>query len=210
MPEIGLFPLGLVLLPTEQLPLHIFEPRYLELIGECIAQELEFGILLADEEGGSREVGTRVTVIEVLERLPDGAINIAVEGGARFRLVELTGGRSFQTGEVEPYEDEDEDEDDERDDEAAERALALYRRLAALVPAPPDEPDPGAALLSFEIGARVDFGAEPKQQLLELRSEAERLSLTCELLERAAKTLETEREVRARASQNGKVVPGDD
>lgn len=205
MPEIGLFPLGLVLLPTEQLPLHIFEPRYLELIGECIAQELEFGILLADDEGGSREVGTRVTVIEVLERLPDGTMNIAVEGGARFRLVELTGGRSFQTGEVEPFEDED----DERDDEAAEQAFALYRRLAALVPAPPDEPDPGAALLSFEIGARVDFGAEPKQQLLELRSEAERQSLVCELLERAATTIEAERDVRARASQNGKVVPGD-
>ena len=60
------------------------------------------------------------------------------------------------------------------------------------------------------IGARVDFGAEPKQQLLELRSEAERLNVVCELLERAATTLETERDVRARAAQNGKVVPGDD
>ena len=205
MPEIGLFPLGLVLLPTEQAPLHIFEPRYLELIGDCLAQESEFGILLADDIGEMREIGTRVSVIEVLERLPDGRMNIAVEGVARFHLVQLTEGRSFQTGEVEPYEDED----DERDDEAAERAFALYRRLAALVPAPPDDPDPDAALLSFEIGARVDFGAEPKQQLLELRSENERLTLVCELLERAAEALENERELRARASQNGKVVPGD-
>jgi ATP-dependent Lon protease len=205
VPEIGLFPLGLVLLPTEQAPLHIFEPRYLELIGDCLAQESEFGILLADDIGEMREIGTRVSVIEVLERLPDGRMNIAVEGVARFHLVQLTEGRSFQTGEVEPYEDED----DERDDEAAERAFALYRRLAALVPAPPDDPDPDAALLSFEIGARVDFGAEPKQQLLELRSENERLTLVCELLERAAEALENERELRARASQNGKVVPGD-
>ena len=205
MPEIGLFPLGLVLLPTEQAPLHIFEPRYLELVDDCIAEESEFGILLADDIGEMREIGTRVSVIEVLERLPDGRMNIAVEGRSRFHLVELTKGRSFQTAEVEPYEDED----DDRDDETAERAFELYRRLAALVPAPPDDPNPDAALLSFEIGARVDFGAEPKQQLLELRSETERLTLVCELLERAAEALENERDLRARASQNGKVIPGD-
>lgn len=205
MPEIGLFPLGFVLLPTEQAPLHIFEPRYRELIGDCIDEESEFGILLAEDEGKMRDIGTRVSVLEVLERLPDGRLNIAVEGGARFRLVELTEGRSFQTGEIEPYEDED----DERDYEAAEKAFALYRRLAGLVPAPPDDPDPDAVLLSFEIGARVDFGAEPKQQLLELRSEAERLTLVCELLERAVEALETERDLRARAAQNGKVIPGD-
>ena len=205
MPELGLFPLGLVLLPTEQAPLHIFEPRYLELIGDCIATEGEFGILLADDIGEMREIGTRVSVLEVLERLPDGRLNVAVEGGSRFHLVELTEGRSFQTAEVEPYEDED----DDRDDETAARAFELYRRLAALVPAPPDDPNPDAALLSFEIGARVDFGAEPKQQLLELRSETERLTLVCELLERAAEALENERDLRARASQNGKVIPGD-
>ena len=205
MPELGLFPLGLVLLPTEQAPLHIFEPRYLELIGDCIASESEFGILLADDIGEMREIGTRVSVLEVLERLPDGRLNVAVEGGSRFHLVELTEGRSFQTAEVEPYEDED----DDRDDETAARAFELYRRLAALVPAPPDDPNPDAALLSFEIGARVDFGAEPKQQLLELRSETERLTLVCELLERAAEALENERDLRARASQNGKVIPGD-
>jgi Lon protease-like protein len=204
--EIGLFPLAVVLLPTEQAPLHIFEPRYLELIGECIDQESEFGIILADDEGELREVGTRAAVIEVLERLPDGTMNIAVEGGERFSLGELTDGRSFQTGEVEPFDDED----DERDDDTAEKAFELYRRLAALVPAPPDDPNPDAVLLSFEIGARVDFGAEPKQQLLELRSEAERLTLVCELLERAAEALETERDLRARAAQNGKVIPGDD
>lgn len=206
MPELGLFPLGLVLLPTEQAPLHIFEPRYRELIGDCIEEEKEFGILFAADVGEMREIGTRVSVIEVLERLPDGRMNVAVEGNARFRLANLTTGRSFLTGEVEPYEDDEE----ERDDELAAQALALYRRLASLVPSPPEEPDSEAKLLSFELGARVDFGAEPKQQLLELRSEAERLGVVCELLERAAGALERERELRARAAQNGRVVPGDD
>ena len=124
------------LLPTEQAPLHIFEPRYVELIEESLAEESEFGILLGDDESGLREIGTRVSVIEVLERLPDGRLNIAVEGGERFRVVTLTEGRSFQTAEVEPFTDED----DDRDDETAEKAFTLYQRLAALVPAPPDDP----------------------------------------------------------------------
>ena len=105
MSELGLFPLGIVLLPTEQIPLHIFEERYQELIGECLDLEQEFGLVFADDEG-LREVGTRALVTEVLDRFDDGRLNIVVEGGERFRLLELTEGRSFQTGLVEPVEDE--------------------------------------------------------------------------------------------------------
>src|ERR687897_3616330 len=104
MDEIGLFPLGLVLLPTEQVPLHIFEPRYRELIGECLEAEEPFGLVYADDDG-IREVGTLARVLEVTDRFEDGRLNIVVEGGERFRLVELTGGRSFQTGTVEPVVD---------------------------------------------------------------------------------------------------------
>src|SRR5256885_12755726 len=100
MPELGLFPLGVVLLPTERVPLHIFEPRYRELIGECLAEEREFGLVLGDRDG-LREIGTRAAVVEVLDEFPDGRLNIVIEGRERFRLVELTAGRSFATGEVE-------------------------------------------------------------------------------------------------------------
>ena len=89
----------MVLLPTERVPLHIFEPRYHELIGECVAQDREFGLVYADDDG-IQAVGTRAKVIEVV-RLPDGRLSIVVEGGQRFRLVELTSGRSFHTGQVE-------------------------------------------------------------------------------------------------------------
>ena len=99
MDEIGLFPLGIVLLPTEQVPLHIFEERYKELIGECLDEEREFGLVFADDDG-LREVGTRAAVTDVLERFEDGRLNVVVEGRERFRLVELTTGRAFQTGEV--------------------------------------------------------------------------------------------------------------
>ena len=105
MDELGLFPLGIVLLPTELVPLHIFEERYKELIGECLEHDGEFGLLYADEEG-AREIGTRAKVAHVLERFDDGRLNIVVAGGERFRVAELTRGRSFITASVEPLEDE--------------------------------------------------------------------------------------------------------
>src|ERR671924_1837995 len=105
MDEIGLFPLNLVLLPGEHAPLHIFEPRYRELIGECLEDGKEFGLVLADDDG-MRDVGTRAGVVEVLERFPDGRLNVVVEGRERFRLVELTEGRSYMTAEVDELEDE--------------------------------------------------------------------------------------------------------
>src|SRR6185437_14141879 len=90
VPELGLFPLPLVLVPTERIPLHIFEPRYKELIGECVETDGEFGLVLATGDGAVHEVGTRARVLEVLEELDDGSMNVVVEGGERFRLIELT------------------------------------------------------------------------------------------------------------------------
>ena len=99
MEEIGLFPLGIVLLPSEHVPLHIFEPRYRELIAECLEHEREFGLIYADGDG-VREVGTRARVIDVLEEFEDGRLNVVVEGGARFRVERLTRGRTFLTAVV--------------------------------------------------------------------------------------------------------------
>ncbi len=201
MTEIGLFPLELVLLPTERVPLHIFEDRYKELIGDCLAREGEFGLVLADERG-LREIGTRAAVTEVLERFPDGRLNIVVEGRERFRLLELTRGRSFDTAAVEPITDEE----DVADDADVERALEQFAALREITSSDVEDPDPESGLLSFELAARVDFGAEVKQQLLEQRSEAGRLHVVAELLENAVQTMALEREVRERASQNGKVT----
>ena len=101
MSELGLFPLPLVLLPTELVPLHIFEERYRELIGECLESDEEFGLVYADDDG-LREVGTRAAVVNVLMRFDDGRMDIVVEGRARFRLLALTTGRSYHTGAVAP------------------------------------------------------------------------------------------------------------
>jgi Lon protease-like protein len=196
--EIGLFPLELVLLPTERIPLHIFEDRYKELIGECLAAEREFGLLL---EGF--DVGTRAVVTQVLQELADGRLNIVVEGRERFRIVEPTEGRSFLTARVEPVEDED----DPAEPDEVEHALAIFRRLVDLTETDVDWPEADSPLLAFELAARVDFGNELKQELLELRSPRQRVARLTELLERAAEAIALEKDVQDRAATNGKVVP---
>jgi Lon protease-like protein len=200
--EIGLFPLELVLLPTERVPLHVFEERYKELVGECLREGREFGLVRATA-AGLAEVGTRASVAEVLQELPDGRMNVVVEGGERFRLVELTEGRSFRTAAVEAVTDVDDDPDEEQVSEA----LALFRRLVALTGTDVDEPERDSPLLSFELAARIDFGAELKQELLEIVSPRERIERLTELLERAADAIALEQEVRERAGRNGKVMP---
>jgi Lon protease-like protein len=202
MSELGLFPLGIVLLPTEQIPLHIFEDRYQELIGECLAEALEFGLVYADEDG-LREIGTRAAVTEVLEQFDDGRMNIVVEGGERFRLLELTGGRSFQTGRVEPVAEEP----DTADPADTEQALELFHRLVELTGAEVEEPRLEADHLSFELAGRFELAPELKQRLLQLTSERARMHLLAELLAGAAVAVEREQEIAERAHGNGKVDP---
>ncbi len=202
MAEIGLFPLALVLAPTERVPLHIFEPRYKELIGECIADAQQFGLLLEDD-AGRRDIGTLADVREVVHVFDDGRMNILIEGAERFRVLEWTDGRSFPTAEVERLEDEDAALPEPS---AAEEALALFRQLADVADAEIEEPDGASGSLAFEIAAHVDFGTQPKQELLELRSERDRLQRLTALLEQALAAMTREREIRERAAMNGRVT----
>ena len=203
MPELGLFPLPLVLVPTERIPLHIFEPRYRELIDECITESREFGLVFSTGDGAVHEIGTRASVIRVIERMRDGRMNIAVEGGERFRLLELTSGRSFTTAEVEPVVDEN----DSPDDEARARALAVFGELAVEAASDVDIPDDTSPLLDWELTARVDFALEAKQELLALTSPRRRMARLVELLEASLEALRLEKALRERAGGNGKVGP---
>ena len=203
MSELGLFPLPLVLLPTEQLPLHIFEERYKELVAECLEDDAEFGLVYADD-AGIREVGTRAVVLEVLTRFEDGRMNILIEGRDRFRLLDLTSGRSFQTGETMPLEDIDH----LVDADAEERARALFDRLRELTSSEVQVPEPGTPRLSYLLAARVELAAEAKLELLAETSENVRLERVCELLEEAAVAVERQRIAAERAATNGKVELG--
>ena len=204
MDEIGLFPLGVVLLPTERVPLHIFEPRYRELIGECLEDSEEFGFLLGGD-GEPHGVGTRAAVTEVLNRFADGRLDVVVEGGDRFRVVEATEGRSFQTGLVEPYDDFP----DPPSPAAVARALVLFGRLVELTGSDVDVPSAESEQLSFELAARFDFAPPLKQELLEERSERVRLDRLCEMLEKAAEIVARQHAVSELASMNGHAKPSE-
>jgi Lon protease-like protein len=205
VPELGLFPLPIVLVPTERIPLHIFEPRYRELIDECIENGEEFGLVLATGDGAVHEIGTRARIAQVIEVLDDGSMNIIVEGGERFRLLQLTSGRSFTTGIVEPVLDDDEPATGADID----GALEVFSELAEASDSDVDVPDPFSPLLDFELAARVDFAVEAKQELLSMTSPRARMTALVGLLKVALEAVRLELTLRERASRNGKVAPLD-
>ena len=203
MDELGLFPLGVVLLPTEQLPLHIFEERYKELIGECIDAGVDFGLVYADDDG-VRDVGTRARVAEVLTRFEDGRLNVLIEGGERFRLAELTDGRAFSTGLVAPLEDLE----DPAGEPAVEEALRLFGALREVTGSSVDVPDPGSSQLSYQLAAKVELPVDEKLALLSETSERLRMEQVQELLANALLTAQRVRRAAERAATNGRVDLG--
>jgi len=205
MTQLGLFPLDLVLMPTERIPLNIFEERYKELIGECLERDEEFGIVLMRGSGDMHHVGTRAAISEVLEVLPDGRMHIVVEGGDRFRVLEVDHQRLFATATAE----EVTDDEDPPDPDDVDRAQAAYLQIKETVGTPGDPPDRDSPLFAFELVARVDFSASNKQELLELTSPRQRFARLAVLLEHALEALIIEKELRQRAHGNGKVTPFD-
>ena len=171
MPELGLFPLSIVLVPTERIPLHIFEPRYRELIEECVDDETEFGFVLATGDGAVHEIGTRASVLEVLEVLEDGRMNIVVEGGERFRLLELTSGAPSRPGSssrcstktIRPQ------------PPMSSGRSEVFSELAETSESDVDVPEADTHQLDFQLAARVDFGVDAKQELLATTSPRRRM-----------------------------------
>ena len=174
MSEIGLFPLGIVLLPTEQVPLHIFEDRYKELIGECLAEEREFGLVYADDDG-LRQVGTLAAVTEVLERFDDGRLNIVVEG----RSASASSSSRVVGASTRPRSSRSRTSPTGASEQDVERALSLFHRLVELTGTEVEEPDPAHPQLSYSLAARFDFAAPLKQELLQETSERVRMHRVC-------------------------------
>ncbi|MGQ0678586.1 MAG: LON peptidase substrate-binding domain-containing protein [Actinomycetota bacterium] len=203
MADIGLFPLGIVVLPGERAALHIFETRYKDLINRCLDEQVEFGIVLADG-AGMRKTGTTVAIVEVIERFEDGRLNIIIEGSDRFDLLEVKDERTYLTAATAPYPDTVE----LPPDTAYEPCLEEYRRVVAAAGLDLTEPIPDHRGLAFHLAAQIDLPLPLKQALLETRSETERLQRVQEVLEDAARGARR-RQVERRASTNGHVqLPG--
>jgi Lon protease-like protein len=196
-----LFPLGLVLLPTEVVPLHIFEDRYKIMIGECLDEEREFGIVwLADD--GLREVGCSAEITRVLERMEDGRMNILVRGRHPFRMLRRIEELPYPAGDVELLEDEP---DPDVDDVVAETARERYADLVARVTETRPDESELIGMDAYGMAATIDFAPEAKQDLLELRSEEERFRMVSELFEATMKRLDYAERAAERSRSNGKV-----
>lgn len=202
MPEIGLFPLGLVLLPGERIPLHIFEERYKELINGCLDTESEFGIVLLNSRG-TRDVGTLAEVAEVLERYDDGQLDVMVQGTDRFNLLEIRYERSYLTAVVEPFSDDT----PLPDDSEYESCLQEYRQVMQATGVEFEEPVPDYRGLAFTLASQFQMGIDVKQELLEMRSESRRLDRVKELLEASAAAIQSQA-IEKLASSNGHVHKG--
>ena len=198
--DFPLFPLELVVLPSEAVPLHIFEQRYKTMIGECLAADSEFGIVwLADD--GLREIGCTCRVERVIERSDDGRINLLARGVRPLRIIERQSHLAYPAGVVEFVEDHEE----QLDAGSSDAAHDAYKELLSAATDRELSDDLLAAMNAYELAATIEFGLEAKQGLLELRSENARLRLVTRLIRAALKRLEFVDRAQARARSNGKV-----
>jgi Lon protease-like protein len=199
---IGLFPLGIVLLPGEVVPLHIFEERYKKLVGERL-EGGEFGIVLADEDS-VRECGTTARVAQLIDELDDGRMNILVEGVRRFRIVEVVAPDDTEADYLSAEVDYYRDSEPEGSDVLNAAVLEMFGKMLALMDVEsPDQPG-GEGPLSFRIAAAVDFGAQFKQELLESLSEEQRLETLLTVMASLLPRLELRKEREDAIRGNGK------
>jgi Lon protease-like protein len=199
---LGLFPLGIVLLPGEVVPLHIFEERYKKLIGERL-EDGEFGIVLAEEDS-VRECGTLARVAQLIEELDDGRMNVLVQGGRRFRIIEIREPddpeADYLQARVELYRDAE----PEGSEILREAVLEVFGKMLALMDVGSPREPAGEGPLSFRIAAAVDFGTPLKQELLESLSEEQRLETLLTVMTSLLPRLELRKEREEAIRGNGK------
>jgi Lon protease-like protein len=198
--DFPLFPLGIVALPGELIPLHIFEERYKTMIEECLGHQREFGIVWLSDDG-LREVGCACAIDRVLEQMEDGRMNLLVRGTRPFRVLERQGHLPYPAGVIEFVEDRD----DTLDPDLAKAAHDAYADLVKRATDQEPDPDDLERMSAYAMAATVDFGLDAKQGLLDMRSENARLRLVTRLFRAAIKRLDLVDRVQERAQSNGRV-----
>jgi Lon protease-like protein len=198
--DFPLFPLQLVALPSELVPLHIFEDRYKAMMDRCLQEGSEFGIVWMGDDG-LRPIGCACEIVEVLERFPDGRINLVARGTRPFRIEARRDDLPYPAGSVEFLADRA----DAAEADLLEEAHGVYAELVEQATDRQPDRDGIAGMSAYEMAATVDFGLDAKQGLLDLRSEPARLRLLVRLLRAAAKRLAFATHAQERARSNGKV-----
>jgi Lon protease-like protein len=212
--ELPIFALGIVLFPGTPRLLHVFEPRYRQMLADCLGGSRRFGVSYVAEEPGADPaprpgaVGCQA-VVQESRLLPDGRSNILAVGETRYVLLEyLSTGVPYRVARVEPFDDEDVDAPQQA--EAAGEVRSLFARfahgmqvLSGQSGGPLDLPrDPKQ--LSFQLSAALELDAAVKLELLGLRSTMQRLTHLIRILRPLNDELERRVAVHARARTNGR------
>lgn len=199
VPLLPLFPLEIVVFPGAPLPLHIFEPRYKEMIGECLAQDRPFGMVRAKENALSA-IGCSASIVTVIKKYEDGRLDIAAEGERRFEIIQVNQERAFLQAEVTFFDDEPSTVSKSAADTVAELHEQLFAVLGQAV-----EIERDADFLSFHLAQDLPVDLDFKQTLLEMKSEAERIETLTEYYRATIPKIEMSLRARQRASGNGHV-----
>jgi len=165
-----LFPLELVLFPGVPLPLHIFEPRYKEMIAECLDLKKPFGVVRASSEGVA-DIGCTAEILEVTKKYDDGRMDILTRGVDRFEVLEVNEDRPFLQAEITLIQDEP----GRPARQMVEQAVRLHAEIAKLAGSEVSGPEEGASNLSFLLAGSLPLDLDFKQKLLVTSSEAKRL-----------------------------------
>jgi Lon protease-like protein len=170
-----LFPLDLVLLPGSPLPLHIFEPRYREMISECLEQKRPFGVVRTSGEDVAG-IGCTAEILSVTKKYDDGRMDILTRGVDRFEVLEVNEDRAFLRAEISLVQDDNDEDDASRPAQPlVEQAVRLHAEIAKLAGAELSEPDETATNLSFLLAGSLPLDLDFKQSLLSTLSETKRL-----------------------------------
>jgi Lon protease-like protein len=200
--KVPLFPLDVVLFPGTPLPLHIFEERYKEMIGECLSEKSGFGVVRAQREGLA-VIGCMARIVRVLHEYEDGRLDILCDGGDRFEIEQLDNSRAFLQAEVDFFADDGV----ESTRQSREECLALHFEVMELAgvehqPAYVNLDRPIAFHLAWSLPADLGF----KQQLLGVRSDGERTQILCEFYKTMLPKLRVGALSNRVAASNGQVM----
>ena len=197
-PLLPLFPLEVVLFPGVPLPLHIFEARYKEMIGECLSQEKQFGVVRA-QESGVAEIGCTAEIVAVTKKYDDGRMDIVTEGRNRFEVLQLNQERDFLRADVLFFEDEPE----KPTQEEISNAIRLHTEIMALIGAQQTLSADDPARLSFRLAGSLPLDLDFKQNLLSMRSEPKRMQAVTAYFEAILPKLRSTVQARKKAGGNG-------
>jgi Lon protease-like protein len=198
--RIPLFPLDVVLFPSMPLPLHIFEPRYKTMVGRCLDEGIEFGMVFAENRSVAR-IGCTAEITRTIKKYADGRLDILTEGRAAFRIVEMLNEKEYYEAVVDYLPEDVTPQDRHKETELTE----TFQHCQLLLFGHPwhgcakRDPTP----LAYRLGARLPLDLQQRQGLLEMRNENDRRAFLLQYCKALLPKLAQRQISRQRSGGNG-------